>query len=372
MKILFVSHGIYPCKIGGAEIFNYYLVKTLAKYHKFTVLTQCGEETGLDATIIKITRRKFGLSRISIPLQDFLVILKLRKYIDLIHITYARDHWMRWLPYPVAKKIFNIPYIITIHGGGLHQWKPVFPHRFLFDNAENIIGISQKIKEEYERRTHREIQYIPPLIPFEECIIDKAELRRTYNLELSDTIFLFVGSIKKIKGCDTLIDAFTGLGDEYVKKNKLKLLLAGDGNLRTSLEENVRQKKFNSHIIFMGNITREHISLIYKLADIYILPSYFEGTPISMLEAMFNGLPIIGSNVRGINNIIKSESNGLLFEVNNSADLKDKIIRIVENSILAKNLALKAKQDYENNYHYNSVLTQYNKIYDNCSLAYRK
>jgi glycosyltransferase involved in cell wall biosynthesis len=363
MRILFISHGMYPCKTGGAEIFNYFLVKKLSEYYKFFVLTLCGEETGLDATVIKIMRRKFGISRISIPLQDFLTILKFKNDIDLIHITYAYDHWLRWLPYPTIKKILNIPYIITIHGGGMHAWKPKFIHKFLFKNASEIIGVSSVIKDEYEMRSKRQVTYIPPLIPFQECTKDRTALRRKYGYNESDIILLFLGTLKRIKGCDTLIRAFISLGEEYVKKNNLKLLLAGDGVQKLELEEVVRHYNNESYIKFMGHVPHNNISAIYKISDIYILPSSFEGTPISMLEAMFNCMPIIASDVNGINNIIQNETNGLLFEVNNSDDLKDKIIRMVEDNELSNNVASRAKNDYQSNYNYDIIIEQYKKIY---------
>jgi glycosyltransferase involved in cell wall biosynthesis len=364
MKILFISHGLYPCKTGGAEIFNYNLIKVLSKFYCLIVLTFCTENIGTDMMVIRGNRRKFGLARISIPLQDLLTIIKLRKEIDLIHITYMRDHWLKWIPYPIVKKIFNIPYIVTIHGGGMHPWMPEFPHRFLFSNAADIIGISTRITEEYKRRTNREIKYIPPLIPFTKCTARRSEIRIRYGFSTSDKILLYLGSIKKIKGCDTLIDAFMRLGKAYVQKFQLRLLLAGDGNMRAELEEIVRRQDLASHVTFLGNVSRENVPAIFKITDVYILPSHFEGTPLSMLEAMFNGVPIVGSNVSGINNIIKHGSNGLLFEANDIDDLKSKIVDIIEDPESGRRLALKAMDDYESTYNFNAVVDQYKKIYE--------
>jgi glycosyltransferase involved in cell wall biosynthesis len=364
MKVLFISHNLYPCKTGGAEIFNYYLLKVLSRFHKLFVITLCKEKTGLDVTIIRETRRMLGLARISIPFQDMLTIIKLRKEIDLIHITYMRDHWLKWITYPLLKKIFNIPYIITIHGGGMHPWKPEFPHRLLFSNAADIIGISKSITKEYERRSKRRIKYIPPLIPFTKTAEDQSEIRSRYGFSVSEKILLYLGSIKMIKGCDTLINSFIKLGKEYIKKYRIRLLLAGDGNLRHELEKIVRQQDLASQITFLGNVPREDVPALFKLSDIYILPSHFEGTPLSMLEAMFNGIPIIGSNVGGINNIIENKRNGLLFEVNNADDLKVKIIHLIENKELAGELAIRAIKDYENTYNFEAVVDQYEKIYN--------
>jgi len=146
MNILFISHGLYPCKIGGVEIFNYYLIKALTKFHKISVITSCKKDIISKATFIRMKPRKLILRRASIPLQDFISIIKLRKKIDLVHLSYTRTNWLQWIPYPVIKKIFNVPYIISIHGGSMHKWKPRFPHELLFKNVSAIIGVSKNLK----------------------------------------------------------------------------------------------------------------------------------------------------------------------------------------------------------------------------------
>ncbi len=364
MNILFVTHGLYPCKVGGAEIFNYYLIKALTKYHKIFVITCCKEKVDLEAALIRINPRKFGLARFSIPLQDVINILKLRDEIDLIHISYMRAHWLQWLPYPIMRKISGVPYIVTIHGGGMHKWKPEFAHKFLFKNAASIIAISQRIKKEYEKRTGRNIKFIPPLIPFRKCEENRERLRDKYGFGLTDTIILSLGSIKKIKGSDVLLTAFIKLEKEYIEKYKLKLLFVGDGDIKKELAEKTKKEDFEKHVKFLGNIPYEDVSAVFRMADIYIIPSLFEGTPISMLEAMFNGIPIIGSDVNGINNIIEHGKNGLLFEVSNRDDLKDKIVYLIKNKNIAEEIANNAKKDYMNNYNFETVVKQYIELYE--------
>ena len=364
MNILFVSHNIYPCITGGAEVFNYNLVKALSDRYSIHLLTLCQEQIEIGASLIMEERRKFGPARISIPLQDILNMLKLRKKIDLIHITYMRDHWLKWMSYPIMSRKFNIPYVMTIHGGGMSPWKPRFPHKLLFDRASKIIAVSNRLKIEYEKRSGRDVLFIPPLVPFRKSLDDRVKLRRSHGYEESDKILLFLGSVKKIKGCDTLINAFISMGEDYISTNRLKLVIAGDGNLRKTLQETVIKHRMQSSIRFMGNISQDSVPSIFRLSDIYILPSHFEGTPISMLEAMYNRLPILGSNVVGINNIIRHEENGLLFDVSNKEDLKAKMMRLSENQEMAEELACKAEKTYEDSYSFDTVIKQYTNIYE--------
>lgn len=363
MNILFVSHNLYPSKIGGAEIFNYYLMRELSKSHKIFVLTCCKKGLDLDCVSIEVKPRRFGLRRVSIPLQDFMNIANLRKNIDLFHVSYMRSSCFQWLPYPMIKKIYGIPYVISIYGGGMHKWKPEFPHRLLFKNADAIVGVSEKIKEEYEKRSNRHIDLIPASLPFEQSRLEKSELRDKYGFEVSDTVLFSLGSLKKIKGSDILLDAFISLGEDFIKRHRLRLLFAGDGEMRPSLEARVIAGGLDKYVKFSGAILQEDISGIYKMSDIYIIPSLFEGKSISMLEAMFNAMPIIGSDTTGINDVIVDRENGLLFNLGDSDDLAKKIKTLVEDKELARDIGVGARKTFGEKFDFKAVLSAYTDIY---------
>jgi len=372
MNILFVSHRVYPCHTGGAELFNYHLINALAKFHKMYVLTCCEEELDLDAVIIRINPRKFGLRRISIPLQDFIHILRLRTKIDLVHVSYMRANWFQWLSYPCLKKIFGVPYFVSIRGGSLHRWKPAFPHKFFFNNAGIIAGVSDEIKKEYERRTGREVNVVPSGLPFRQCQEEKSRLRDEYGFEPADTILLFLGTLKKIKGDDILLNAFIKLGRRYIEEHRLKLLFVGDGETRNDLEEKTHRENFDRYVKFFGSIPHEEVPVMFKMADIYVIPSLFEGTSNSMLEAMFNGMPIIGSDTSGINNIIKHKQNGLLFHVNDPEDLKRKIVYLIENKEIAVKIGQEAKKSYDERFSYENIVKNYLELYKRLEKARKR
>lgn len=364
MNILFISHGLYPCKIGGAEIFNYHLIRELSKLHKIFVVTSCRKESDIDATFIRVDPRRFGLRRISYPLQDFVNIARLCKKIDLFHISYMHADSLHWLPYPLAKKIYGIPYVISIHGGGMHKWKRRFAHELLFKNADAIIAVSERIKEEYEKRSGRPIRFIPPLLPFKRCDVKRPVLRQRLGFTDSDEVIFYIGSLRKIKGCDLLLDSFMSLGKEYIEKNRLRLLFVGDGEMRAGLEQRSIDLGLTGSVRFLGSVKQEDIPSIYAMGDIYVIPSLFEGTSISMLEAMFNRKPIIGSRAGGIKEIIRDNENGLLFDPGDHRDLAQKISYLVENKGLHKDISSEAKKTFDDNFHFDSVVSGYTEVFN--------
>ena len=364
MNILIVSPAIYPCITGGVEVFNYYLIKELAKRgHKVWVLTSCGYDwNNTNISLVKLNKRFLLNPTLSTNFHLSLELIKLKKQIEVIHVPYTSNSPLAY-PVLLAKALFPIQYVITIHGGGMYPWKPKTLHKLFFEHADAIVAVSEIIRKEYEKRSGRKIKVIPPLIPFSESKISKEELKKRYGFGNDDKVILSLGSIKKIKGSDTLLYAFLELGKTYIEKNNLKLLYVGDGPMKPMLAEKVKERNFDGHVKFLGIIPHEEVLHIYKLADIYVISSLFEGTPKSLLEAMFNGLPIIGRDVNGINNLIRHGKNGLLFEKENRKDLTGKIKELVENKDLSNKLGNAAKKDYLKNYKFEHTISQYIKLY---------
>lgn len=366
MNIAIISPELYPCVTGGVEIFNYYLVKELAKKgHNIWVFTCCDYKWNQKNIFnIKLNERLLAIKIPSLSLHIFLHLKKIKCKIDVIHVPYTSNSVLVY-PVLIAKRFFGIPYIISIHGGGLYPWYRITPHKAFFQEANEIVAVSDVIKKEYERRCNKKIHVIFPLIPFIESTITKEELKRKYGFNNFDTIILSLGSIKKIKGSDILLHTFINLEKEYVEKKHLKLIYIGDGPMKGNLEKIVRNKGFDNFIKFYGEISYEKVPEMYKLADIYVIPSLFEGTPKSLLEAMNNGLPVIGSDTNGINNIITHNANGLLFKISDEKDLSIKLKTLIENEELRDRLSTSAKKSVKENYDYEKTVLEFIETYMN-------
>src|SRR5690606_15066329 len=115
----------------------------------------------------------------------------------------------------------------------------------------------------------------------------REEIRKELNAGGTERMLLSVGSIKPIKGSDFAINCFLKLGKEYFRKNKLKMFFIGDGILRSDLELAVKDNNMDDEIKFLGKRRKEDIGSYLNAADIFIFPSQFEGTPLSLLEAMY-------------------------------------------------------------------------------------
>lgn len=121
---------------------------------------------------------------------------------------------------------------------------------------------------------------------------------------------IFVGSLNKNKGVEILAEASLELKDDF------DFTFVGDGPLENKLKERY------SHINFTGKVDHEMVSKLLRTSDIMILPSFSEGFPNILLEGMSCGLPVIGTRVGGIPEMIDHEENGLLIDPGSKKEIK--------------------------------------------------
>ena len=363
MNILFVAKGLYPYRTGGMEIFNYYLILELNKLHNVTVITGCNQcDFPKDLRLLKLN--KIRPRRIFELIQEVFYILKLRRKIDIVHLSYARgSNWVSWIVYPLMKKLFKIKYVITIHGGRLIKWTPAFPFNYCFKHANAIVGVSQQVCNYYADAIHRDIICIPPLIPFNKENADVKDIKKQYGIPKDSFVILYVGSLKNIKSPITLLEALRDLGINYIKNNRVFLIFAGDGEDKKKLQRYANALALSDYIVFTGNVEREKIPAMYKIANVYVITSFIESFSISLWEAMFNALPVIASNISVIKSYISDNVNGLLFEAGNSNQLKEKLNLIIEDNGKRQKLSHAAKEFCNQYYNFNEMINSYDNLY---------
>ncbi len=372
MKILFLVQHLYPCKTGGVELFHYYLADALGQTNTVTILTACDYSYAKENfKTIKIRARILWFQKPSLVFEHVRIMIRMRNKIDIIHIPYMSRSWLYGCYIPWLSRIFNIPYILSLHGGAMLPWKPKLPHRLLFKHAGSIITVSQTIKNEYEKRSGRQIIVLPPLMPFCKATKKREELRVEYGLGENDKVLLFLGSLKQIKGCDTLLKAFFMLDPKFISEYKLHLLFAGEGVMKDELVSEAKAHKFGSRVHFLGNIPHKDVPDLFTLADFYVIPSRYEATPISLLEAMFNRMPIIGSDIPGITNLISHGRNGLIFKSEASEDLSGQMHSLIRDPELADKLSANAESSLAGHLSFADVVLEHQVIYEQVSQKVR-
>lgn len=189
--------------------------------------------------------------------------------------------------------------------------------------------------------------------------VDIQKLRVELGVKKNQLMVLSIGRLSIQKGHAYLIDAISRLSLEY--KEHLRFFIAGSGDLENKLENKVRELKIDKQISFLG--IRKDIPTLLQAADIFVLPSLWEGLPLVILEAMSAGLPILTTDVEGIDDVIINGESGIVTPLKDSYSLADNLTYMVNNESLRRKIGNNAQIRFEENYTLEKMCLRYEEIF---------
>lgn len=165
---------------------------------------------------------------------------------------------------------------------------------------------------------------------------------------------LYVGRLTKEKGVQTLVDAWTNM--DY------PLLIAGDGALRSSLQQ--RSERSLSNIQFLGFQQREEVMRLMQDATMLIIPSEcYEGFPVTVLEAYATGTPLVVSAIGALDELVNDPVNGKKFPAGDAAALRQAVIELLHDSQSLQSMRSANRIEYESKYAQAQAVQALEKIY---------
>ncbi|MFX0186770.1 MAG: glycosyltransferase family 4 protein [Candidatus Hodarchaeota archaeon] len=197
----------------------------------------------------------------------------------------------------------------------------------ILKSANFVFPVTEELFELTEKRNIKNKFLSPNYVNLEKFKDKKPETTSNSNNKIK---ILFVGRFEKEKGVKLLIKAFKILLE---KNANLELIMAGDGSLRGWIEDYLYKYKIKN-VNLLGWIHHDNLPDIYNSADVFVLPSYTEGSPASLIEAMSCGTASIATAVGDTQKIIKNEYNGILIPPGNIK----KLIEAIQNLLDQANL----------------------------------
>ena len=242
----------------------------------------------------------------------------------------------------------------TAHGFHFYEGAP-FINRTLYKTMEKmaakytdvLVTINEedyRAAKEFKLRKNGVVKLIPGVgIDIEEIEIakkDKEFVKQSLGLNKDSYVCLSVGELNKNKNQLFVLE---NLKEYFQQDSNMHYLICGVGPLQNQIQDWITRNHLDSQIHLLGY--RNDVRSILYGVDVFFSPSLREGLPVSVMEAMVVGVPIIASNVRGNRDLIKNAKNGLLFEIGNSEQLKQRFESLYKNPSYGKELASQARED---------------------------
>lgn len=180
------------------------------------------------------------------------------------------------------------------------------------------------------------------------------------EVEEGKMIFLFMGRIGERKGIYDLVKAAALLKIHY--EEQFEVWIGGDGNTQT-LRYLIESNGLQGSIFLKGWVTGNAKEELYRKATVFVLPSYNEGLPVSVLEAMSYGMPVIATNVGGIPELVKDGESGQLIVAGDIAALRNAMERFIRDRRLVGDMGRAAEATIQQSFVFEQTKMKLDKLY---------
>ena len=222
--------------------------------------------------------------------------------------------------------------------------------KMVFYHLDRLICISDSIYEELPTHFKERSTIIY------NGVKDEGSPRFRFSQDQPLTI-CFVGRLVEHKGVIKLLEAADML---YQQDIIVRTLVAGTGPLEQSLRAFVKERGLENIVSFLGYV--ESPGYVFRQSHACVLPSLYEGLPLSLIEAMSARCAVIGHDIPGVRKIIRHEQNGLMAE-NSSESLAESIQRLNSDRCLLERLRETARKDYENQWQLDRMIDETETVY---------
>jgi glycosyltransferase involved in cell wall biosynthesis len=217
--------------------------------------------------------------------------------------------------------------VLKVVSAGLPRW------------SDAVLVLSRQEQEQWARfaprgriRLMKDPYVTPPAAP-------ATAGRREFGVPADVPLVLFVGRLIAAKGIFELIDAMSAVNAE----RPCHLLILGQGEEREALARRARGLGISDRITFAGYVGQDLLQAAYRCADVFVLPSWAEGFPVAILEAMDGGLPIVTTPIRGMADHLVEGRSGLFVPVRDPQSLASTMLKLLRDPELRRRLGAGAR-----------------------------
>jgi glycosyltransferase involved in cell wall biosynthesis len=343
-----VAHIVTNFALGGAQDYLITTIKNLDR-NKFDIYI-LGKLEGERVEVLNDLKgiKRFNVSALSREIsliKDLIAIFQIYKLCKKHNIIIVHTHSSKaGVVGRIAAKLAGVKIIVhTIHGFSFHDFMTarrkaifIFLERLMAHFTDVLLLVSEKEKEVAIKLKIIPRRYIETIyngvdfLPFAEEV-NKISFRKSLGFEKSDFIIGFSGRFSHQKALHILIEAFNIINKEYPDT---RLLLVGDGILKNELQRQLEQFKITDKVLMTGFQT--NVATYYKIMDIFVMTSLWEGLSRCLAEAMYAKVPVIATDVGGTADAVKNSETGWLINPNSVNEVVESLREAISNPELRR------------------------------------
>lgn len=265
--------------------------------------------------------------------------------IDLLHTHGYRSDITGF----AAARIAGIPVVSTVHG-----WTPISLKlrgyesldRFFLKRFDRVLCVSRRLHDEFAAKGMQpeRLLCLPNAVSVPDLAPERRHAaRKELGIPATEKLIITVGRLSPEKGLDILLTAFAALPETNVR-----LVIVGDGPLLSGLIHQAGLLGVREQVTFTGFAA--DVGRYYAAADLFVLSSLTEGTPMALLEAMAWGLPVVATAVGGVPDILQDNVNGCLVKAGNAEALAAAMAGVLGDGERAQKLGSAARTTIQERY----------------------
>lgn len=366
MNILFVTNN-FPPMDGGIAAFDYHICKQLSgRGHKVMIIANRFQRSGdFDRQQdFSIRRLNAKFRPTSIEAVYNILALTLKEKIEVVFFGhFGSTHWLGGV---LSKKIFNIPYVVLVHGTEFNAYLHGFTQidrlasRTVLKNANTIIVNSNATKSLVKRHGYpsSRIHIVHPgtdKVNFKTSVsesnsIDKLELK-------GKKVLLTASRLVAKKNHENVLKALPSMIREIPN---LIYLIIGKGEEEKRLIKLTKDLDLEKYVKFVGYVEPKDISRYYNICDVFVMPSKtvdidYESFGIVYVEANACGKPVIAGRSGGVEDAVVDGVTGLLVDPDNIEEISQAIIRLLTDQEYARELGENGRRRVERELNWTTV-----------------
>jgi sugar transferase (PEP-CTERM/EpsH1 system associated) len=358
---------LHALTVGGAEVLAARLARQLRDRYRFIFacldqLGTLGQELREEGFPVFVLERRPGV--------DWRCASRLAKLLRRENVDLVQAHQYTPFFYAMAARLLyrRPPLMFTEHGRHFPDYprrKRMIVNRLLLERRDRVVAVGRAVQQAVVNNEGIPAQRVAviyngiDLSPYRNGVPDRDAVRRELGLGDWDLVLVQVARLDYLKDHPTAVRM---MGQVVRQRPDARLLLVGEGPERGKIEDEIRQRGLEANVRLLGQ--RGDVARILRAADLFLLTSISEGIPLTVIEAMAAGLPVVATNVGGMTEVVEDGQTALLAPAADDAGLAAAVFRLAEDPELRRQMGQWGRERANEVFSERQMHEQYVRLYD--------